>query len=137
MKVIQQPIRSNRRVRCEWTVNGMCATPLNSTLLRCHELPNKRKLLCRSIQLVYIFCVVSPRPPTEPFSLPFVLAFSLFFTPRSVQIQSISAASLAYAEVLIAEIALRNRERITLVLPLLLEHYRWRFLGLLLSLLLL
>lgn len=36
----------------------------------------------------------------------------------------VSAASLAYAEVLIAEIALRNRERIKLLLPLLLEHYR-------------
>lgn len=45
-----------------------------------------------------------------------------------MQVQSISAASLAYAEVLIAEIALRNRERIMLVLPLLLQHYRRVFL---------
>ncbi|CAM9457727.1 unnamed protein product, partial [Ectocarpus sp. 6 AP-2014] len=44
-------------------------------------------------------------------------------TPR------VSTASLAYAEVLIAEIALRNRERIVLVLPVLLEHYRRRLAG--------
>ncbi|CAN0491219.1 unnamed protein product, partial [Laminaria digitata] len=42
------------------------------------------------------------------------------------RIEAISPASLAYAEVLIAEIALRNRERVKLVLPLLLEHYRRR-----------
>lgn len=53
-----------------------------------------------------------------------MFALALCYPPRSVQIQSISASSLAYAEVLIAEIALRNRERIMLVLPLLLEHYR-------------
>ncbi|CAN0448351.1 unnamed protein product, partial [Ectocarpus sp. 8 AP-2014] len=41
----------------------------------------------------------------------------------------VSTASLAYAEVLIAEIALRNRERIVLVLPVLLEHYRRRLAG--------
>lgn len=36
----------------------------------------------------------------------------------------LSAASLAFAEVLIAEMAIRNRERIKPILPLLLEHYR-------------
>ncbi len=47
-----------------------------------------------------------------------------FVSSNSVQDQSISPASLAYAEVLIAEIALRNRERIALLLPILLPHYR-------------
>ena len=59
------------------------------------------------------------------------LGLTFLFYPSSMfehQMPRLSPASLAFAEVLIAEVAIRNRERIKPVLPLLLEHYRFELL---------
>lgn len=77
-----------------------------------------------SRHFVTVYLLNLPSPPDQSLFASDVSPFSRCSPTRSLQIQSISAASLAYAEVLIAEIALRNRERIALILPLLLEHYR-------------
>lgn len=63
-------------------------------------------------------------PSLMPVSRPHIVAWCPYSSVHGAQMPRLSAASLAFAEVLIAEMAIRNRERIKLILPLLLEHYR-------------